>query len=134
MYNTQYGSNKLNYKIKESLQNGNLCILKTDTILGIFANATDTEAVRKIFTVKQRPLHKPFAIFLPDIDKISLYGIETHESSEFCRNNLPGAYTILLKATDYAKRIFSPMIISQDGLIGIRVPNAHDISEITKTS
>lgn len=119
-------------KIKESLQNGNLCILPTDTILGIFANATHHEAVLKIFTVKQRCLTKPLAIFLPHIGEISKYGIETQESSAFAKVNLPGSYTILLHATEYAKLNLSPLLISNEGKIGIRIPNQHALLELSK--
>lgn len=119
-------------KIKQSLRSGNLCILETDTIPGIFADATDTESVRQIFTVKKRPFSKPLAIFLPSMDKIPGYGIETEASSEFCKKNLPGSYTILLKATEYAKNTLSHLTISQEGLIGIRIPDTQDILEIAK--
>lgn len=119
-------------KIKESLQNENLCILPTDTILGLFSTTTDF-AVRKIFSTKKRSLEKPLAIFVPNIESIAKYGIENEASIEFARNNLPGAYTILLEATDFAKKSLSPLLISSDGKIGIRIPNNADILEITKS-
>ena len=118
-------------KIKESLQNGNLCILPTDTILGLFS-ATSHFAVEKIFSTKKRSLSKPLAIFLPNVSEIGKYGIESEESRTFAKNNLPGAYTILLKATSFAKQNLSPLLISRDGKIGIRIPNNADILQVTK--
>lgn len=119
-------------KIKQSLQNGAICILQTDTIPGIFADATNTDAIHQIFIAKKRDLSKPLAIFLPCLEKITQYGIETEASRKFCKQNLPGIYTILLKATNYAKEHLSALTISKEGLIGIRIPNTKDILSITQ--
>jgi L-threonylcarbamoyladenylate synthase len=118
-------------KIKQSLQNGNLCILPTDTILGIFTEATNNNAVQKIFTAKQRDFSKPLAIFI-SLDNISKYAIETEASRTFTKKNLPGAYTILLYATEFAKANISPLLISHDDKIGIRIPMQRDILQITQ--
>ena len=118
-------------KIKESLQNGNLCILPTDTILGLFSS-TSHFAVEKVFSTKKRSSNKPLAIFLPNVTEIEKYGIESKESRAFAKNKLPGAYTILLKATNFAKQHLSPLLISSDGKIGIRIPNNADILQLTK--
>ncbi len=118
-------------KIKESLQNNNLCILPTDTILGLFSS-THHSAVEKIFTAKQRPHSKPLAIFIPTIEEIGKYGIESEKSKTFAQSNLPGAYTLLLQATDFAKQNLSPLLISNDGKIGIRIPKNDDIISITQ--
>ena len=119
------------WKIKESLQNGNLCILPTDTILGLFSS-TNHFAVEKVFSIKKRSFDKPLAMFLPNISEIGKYGIESDESRTFAENNLPGAYTILLKASDFAKQNLSPLLISSNGKIGIRIPNNADILQLTK--
>lgn len=119
-------------KIKKSLQKSEICIIPTDTILGIFANAQNHQAVEEIFLAKKRSKNKPLAIFLPKISQISKYGIETEESQHFAQKNLPGKYTILLKATNFAKTTLSPLLISQEGTIGIRIPNQQDILTLTK--
>lgn len=118
-------------KIKQSLQKKNLCILPTDTILGIFSS-TDDHSVEKIFYAKKRSHNKPLAIFLPNIQTISQYGILNDNAQVFIQQNLPGAFTILLKATDWAKNMLPRFLISQDDKIGIRIPNQHDILNITK--
>ncbi len=119
-------------EIKYSLQNKGICILPTDTILGIFADAQNQEAVKKIFTTKKRDFSKPLAIFVPNTQEIPRYGIETEESKLFASKNLPGAYTILLNATEYAKTKLAPLLISNDGKIGIRIPQQGDILKITQ--
>lgn len=123
-------------KIKETLYNNKLCVMPTDTILGIFANANSQDAVRQIFVAKKRETSKPLAIFLPNIQEISKFGIETDMSKKFVQENLPGAYTILLQATDFAKNNLPSELIAFDdiigGKIGIRIPMQKDILEITK--
>ncbi len=118
-------------KIKKSLQNDNLCILPTDTIIGIFSS-TKHSAVVKIFEAKKRDLTKPFAIFVPNIEAIGKYGIETDESQIFAKKYFPGEYTIILKATDFAKENLSPLLISSDSKIGIRIPKRDELLELTK--
>ncbi|MFT4967072.1 MAG: L-threonylcarbamoyladenylate synthase [Candidatus Deianiraeaceae bacterium] len=119
-------------KIKQSLKNGNLCILPTDTILGIFADATNHIATHKIFSTKKRSDTKPLAIFLPSIKEINKYGIETDNSKEFVQTKLPGAFTVILRATDFAKHTLSPLLISSKGEVGIRIPMHNDILNIVK--
>lgn len=119
-------------KIKQTLQNGNLCVIPTDTILGIFASASNNIAVRKVYTAKQRETNKPLAIFLPNITEIHKFAIETEASKEFTHQNLPGAYTILLQASTFARQTLAPELISQSGTIGIRIPKQNDILQITQ--
>jgi L-threonylcarbamoyladenylate synthase len=119
-------------EIKKSLKKGHLSVLPTDTILGIFTDATNHDAVVKIFKTKKRDFSKPLAIFLPTIEKIQKYGIETESSKKFVKENLPGAFTILLQATDFAKSMLSPLLISSDGKIGIRIPKQNNIITLTK--
>ena len=115
-----------------ALNENKLCILPTDTILGLFSS-TKSFAVHKIFDAKKRDYSKPLAIFVPSTEEIARYGIETEDSRKFANENLPGAYTILLHATDYAKNLLCPQLISSDGKIGIRIPNQKQILEITKS-
>ena len=119
-------------EIKKSFKKGNLCVLPTDTILGIFTDATNHDAVIQIFKTKKRDFSKPLAIFLPTIEEIQKYGIETERSKKFVKENLPGAFTILLQATDFAKSVLSPLLISIDGKIGIRIPKQNNIIQLTK--
>jgi len=119
-------------EIKQSFQKGNLCILPTDTILGLFADANNHDAILKIFQAKKREYAKPLAIFVHSISAIQQYGIETAQSKTFTQKNLPGEYTILLHATNFAKTHLSHLLISQDGKIGIRIPKQNDILKLTK--
>lgn len=53
-------------KCVEVLQAGGVILYPTDTIWGLGCDATNSAAIEKIFTIKQRPLHKTMIILLAD--------------------------------------------------------------------
>src|SRR5690625_5641943 len=55
----------------EQLLRGGLVAFPTETVYGLGADAENTEAIQKIYTVKQRPGNHPLIVHLPpaaDID------------------------------------------------------------------
>src|SRR5580698_6815837 len=104
------------YKV---LQDGGIILYPTDTIWGIGCDATNTEAVEKIYRLKQRNETKSMIILLDTENKLESYISEVN----------PLAYTLIEYAENPltlvmpgAKNI-SPALIGSDGSIGIRVSN-----------
>ena len=54
----------------ESLVNGQIIAVPTDTIYGIAGLAQDSEAVDRIYNIKQRDTAKPIAISVANVDDI----------------------------------------------------------------
>ena len=48
----------------DSLRQGNLVAIPTDTLYGLAADATNDEAVRSLFQAKRRPRSKPLPILV----------------------------------------------------------------------
>jgi L-threonylcarbamoyladenylate synthase len=99
------------------IQDGGIILYPTDTIWGIGCDATNTDAVKKIYELKQRHESKSM-IILVDIDnKLQSYISEVpdiaYELIEYAENPL----TLVMPG---AKNI-SPALIAEDGSVGIRV-------------
>ncbi|WP_140937437.1 L-threonylcarbamoyladenylate synthase [Sphingobacterium lumbrici] len=101
----------------ETLKNGGLILYPTDTIWGIGCDATNSEAVEKIFALKGRDKSKSLIILLHSDNQLAGY---VHDVPEI-------AYE-LIEATDrpltivYSKSKNLPEnVVAEDGSIGIRI-------------
>jgi L-threonylcarbamoyladenylate synthase len=99
------------------LQEGGIILYPTDTIWGIGCDATNTEAVQKIYQLKQRDEAKSMIILLDTENKLESYVSEVnplaYDLIEYAENPL----TLVMPG---AKNI-SPALIAADGSIAIRV-------------
>lgn len=99
------------------IQDGGIILYPTDTIWGIGCDATNTEAVKKIYRLKQRDEAKSMIILLDNDNKLQSYIAEVPEIAydliEFAENPL----TLVMPG---AKNI-SPTLIAGDGSVGVRV-------------
>ncbi len=103
----------------ETLKSGGLILYPTDTIWGIGCDATNPEAVEKIFALKGRDKGKSMIILLGNDNQLQSYVSEVPEV----------AYE-LLEATDKPLTIIysnaknlAANVVAEDGSIGIRVVN-----------
>lgn len=106
-------------KALKVIQDGGIILYPTDTIWGIGCDATNTEAIKKIFKLKQRDEAKSMIILLDTENKLESYVQEVpaiaYDLIEYAENPL----TLVMPG---AKNI-SPALIAADGSVGIRVPN-----------
>ena len=103
-------------KIVEILKKGGVAIIPTDTCYGIIADATNEEAVKRVFDIKKRPYDNPVSIFLSSKKDVYKYA-EVNELGEKFLNLLPARLTLIFKAK---AKLPEPMIV-KNGKIGIRV-------------
>jgi len=106
------------------VQEGGIILYPTDTIWGIGCDATNTEAVKKIFNLKQRDEAKSMIILLDTENKLESYVREVpavaYDLIEYTENPL----TLVMPG---AKNI-APALISEDGSVGIRIAK-HDFCQ-----
>lgn len=114
--------NIINNDIKnalEVLRNGGLILYPTDTIWGIGCDATNPEAVEKVYQLKGRQTDKPLIILLENDNKLASYVSEipdvAYELIEYAEKPLTIVY-------DGAKNL-ALNLAAKDGSIGIRVTN-----------
>ena len=103
---------------KNQLDNGNIIIYETDTLYGLGADATNSNAIKKINDLKKR--QTPLSIMVKSIDDINQYGIINDVHKNLIRQILPGCFTILL---DSKESNLSPLVQQNSQKIGIRIPN-----------
>ena len=103
-------------KLLETLKSGGIILYPTDTIWGIGCDATDDEAVMKIFELKNRDQNKPLIILvesekrLQDLVEVPAIAWDIMDLSE-------KPITIVY---DTPKGI-SKNLLAEDGSIGIRL-------------
>src|SRR5471030_1025775 len=99
------------------IQEGGIILYPTDTIWGIGCDATNTEAIKRIYQLKQRDEAKSMIILLDTENKLESYVSEVnplaYDLIEYAENPL----TLVMPG---AKNI-SQALISGDGSIGIRI-------------
>jgi L-threonylcarbamoyladenylate synthase len=99
------------------IQDGGIILYPTDTIWGIGCDATNTEAIERIYKLKQRDEAKSMIILLDTENKLESYISEVnplaYDLIEYAENPL----TLVMPG---AKNI-SPALISSDGSVGVRI-------------
>lgn len=121
-------------KALEVLRKGGLILYPTDTVWGIGCDATDPEAVAKVYEIKRRSDSKSLVLLASDMDMISRYVKEVPEMAiQLVEVNdkpmtiiYPGAVTgpkpdgdVLPKAEKYALAFNT---VAEDGSVGMRIP------------
>ena len=99
------------------IQDGGIILYPTDTIWGIGCDATNTEAVQKIYRLKQRDEAKSMIILLDTDNKLQSY---VQEVPEIAYDLIQYAENPLTLVMPGAKNI-STALIAADGSIGVRV-------------
>ncbi len=103
-------------KVIAVLRKGGTILYPTDTIWGIGCDATNEQAVKKIFEIKKRPPAKSLLILLADASQLEYYATVPEvawDLVEYAENPLTIVYP--------DARQIAPSLISEDGTIAIRV-------------
>jgi L-threonylcarbamoyladenylate synthase len=58
------------------LNSGKVAVIPTDTIYGIVARASDQEAVKKVYKIRQRDINKPCIILIADFEQLKDFDID----------------------------------------------------------
>ena len=106
-------------KCAKLLSEGKVILYPTDTVWGIGCDATNPDAVRKLYQLKERDTSKQMLILTDNISRISGYVNEMPDLAWDLIEISDKPLTIIYSG---AKNI-APELISPDGCIGIRVTN-----------
>lgn len=101
----------------EVLQKGGVILYPTDTIWGIGCDATNEEAVKRVYEIKKRADSKSMLVLMENINLLERYMVEVPEI----------AYS-LIEVTDKPMTIIYPgaknlakNLLAEDGSVGIRL-------------
>ncbi len=104
-------------KALEVLQSGGLILYPTDTIWGIGCDASNVEAVNKVFKLKGRAESKSLIILLDNENKLERYvsGVPdvAYDLIEYAENPLTIIYS--------GAKNLAANVINEDGSVGIRM-------------
>ena len=106
-------------KMVDVLRSGGLILYPTDTVWGIGCDATNEEAVKKIFKLKKRADSKSLIVLVDSVDRLAAYV-----------DDVPDVAWDLAEVSDTPLTIIyptgknlAPNVMAEDGSVGIRVTN-----------
>jgi L-threonylcarbamoyladenylate synthase len=106
-------------KSLEILNKGGIILYPTDTIWGLGCDATNFEAVKRIYSVKKREDSKSMLVLLDSEKFLNFYIKEVPEIAYQLIEVSDRPLTIIYPGA----RNLAPNLIASDGSIGIRIPN-----------
>jgi L-threonylcarbamoyladenylate synthase len=98
---------------------GHAVIYPTETVYGLGADATDPDAVERVFDLKGRSREKPLSLGVPSVDAALTYTRPTEREERFMRRFLPGPVTVVVE-----RRPSLPDVLTAGrDRVGVRVPD-----------
>ena len=106
--------------VAAALIKGNLVAFPTETVYGLGADATNKDAIARIYKVKGRPVGHPLIVHISSIVHLDKWARDVPEYAlKLARAFWPGPMTLILQRTDFAKDFITG---GQDN-VGIRIPS-----------
>ncbi|HQQ94850.1 MAG TPA: L-threonylcarbamoyladenylate synthase [Bacteroidia bacterium] len=116
-------------KAAELLKAGKLVAIPTETVYGLAAIATDSEAVLSVFEAKKRPRFDPLIIHVHSLESVSKYAVlEDKMLKALAAKFWPGPLTLLLPK----KPIIPDLVSSGLNRVAVRIPNHSLTLELLK--
>ena len=109
------------------LLKGELVAIPTETVYGLAADATNDQAVAKIYNLKKRPQFNPLIIHFAEISAIKSHVKGNNMAEKLAHTFWPGPLTLILR-----KKIDSPLsLLATAGLdtVGVRIPR-HNVAHL----
>jgi L-threonylcarbamoyladenylate synthase len=107
-------------KAAEQLIAGHLVAFPTETVYGLGADATNEQAVQRVYEVKGRPTNHPLIVHVSTMNAMHLWALDIPDYAiDLAHAFWPGPMTLILKRKGIAKDFITG---SQDS-VGIRVPS-----------
>ncbi len=104
---------------KQIIQQDGLVAFPTDTIYGVAANAFSTQAIQKIYKVKERPQEKALPVLIGELSQLDTLVLFVNDHvQQIAQAFWPGALTLILP-----KGPNVPPNLSPYSTIGIRMPD-----------
>ena len=110
------------------LKAGGVILYPTDTVWGLGCDATNAEAVAKIFAIKKRSEAKSLVLLASDLDMVARYIRE-----------IPSIAIDLVEVNDAPMTIVYPgaqglpeAVVAEDGSVGIRIPQNEFCVELAR--
>jgi tRNA threonylcarbamoyl adenosine modification protein (Sua5/YciO/YrdC/YwlC family) len=104
----------------EVLRDGGIVVYPTDSCYAIGCHLDDKHAVTRIRQIRKLEEHHHLTLMCRDLSEISRYAQVDNAQFRLLKNNTPGSYTFILRATkEVPRRLQHP----KRSTIGIRIPD-----------
>jgi L-threonylcarbamoyladenylate synthase len=99
---------------------GDLVAFPTETVYGLGADASNAQAVARIYSVKGRPNDHPLIVHISSMDRMGDWASDVPEYSiALARSFWPGPMTLVLKRSELA----GDFVTGGQETVGVRVPD-----------
>lgn len=113
-----------------ALRSGGLIALPTETVYGLGADASNDDAVRRVFEVKGRPSDHPLIIHLADAAQLEQWAASVSPTAQLLADAFwPGPLTLLVERSSSV----SPVVTGGRPTVGLRVPDHPVALELLRT-
>lgn len=104
----------------EIVRDGGVIVYPTDSGYALGCHVGDKKALERICQIRQIDIDHDFALVVRDLSELSDYAKVDNTAFRLMKNNTPGAYTFIFKATkEVPRRLMNP----KKKTIGIRIPD-----------
>ena len=114
--------------IKEKLNNLELVSLPTETVYGLAGLGTKIESAKKIYKLKERPLHKKLIFHCSDMNMVKKFFFLDQENEILAKRFWPGPLTLILKR----KSLQIPKSLTINNDCAVRIPKNDFTIEVIK--
>ena len=105
----------------QALRKGQLVAFPTETVYGLGADATNDEAVARVYAAKGRPSFNPLITHVPDLEEAFALGHFTQEAKALARAFWPGPLSLVVPRA--ASCPVSLLASAGNDSIAIRIPS-----------
>ena len=104
----------------EYLNKGGVIVYPTDSGYALGCRLEDKNAMERICRIRQLDGNHHFTLMCRDLSELSTYAYVDNSAFRLIKNNTPGSYTFILKAT---KEVPRRLMNDKRKTIGLRVPS-----------
>jgi L-threonylcarbamoyladenylate synthase len=102
------------------LQNGEAVAIPTETVYGLAADASNDDALRQIYAIKQRPADNPLIVHIANASQVKDWAAEFSPLAQKLAHTFwPGPLTLVLPAKPHV----SSILRGDHPTVALRVPN-----------
>ncbi len=100
----------------EALRAGGIVVYPTDTVYGLAVNPFNSEAVKRLRSLKRREAKKPISVIVPSAAHMDAIAHVSDKARALAERHLPGPLTLVMRGKDM------PEEITLNEAIGVRIP------------
>jgi L-threonylcarbamoyladenylate synthase len=105
---------------KNLLETGNLVIFPTETVYGLGCDATNIEAIKKIYKLKKRPNSNPLICHFKNLKQVKSNFEISNLDFQLIKLFWPGPLTLILKKKKLS--LINGLLSNKSNLVGCRIP------------